>query len=81
MRRKHTLPEFIAVLRKYPWSPVKVLARKAGVRQRQVQKWIREIEVEVRKGRDPDNGRANVMLYAICLPPEKMAAVGHAPAT
>ena len=67
--------DLVVILKRQPWLPQKVLARTLQVDQRLVSTWLRNLEVEVRPGVDPDNGRANVNTYAIALPKRKRRAL------
>lgn len=69
------LLEFVDFLKKNPRLPVKVIAMKTGVHPRNVQKFLRQIEVAELRGNDPLNGRKNVILYQIQLPKEKAKAL------
>lgn len=65
------LLEFVDFLKKNPRLPVKVIAMKTGCHPRNVQKFLKQIEVAELRGNDPLNGRKNVILYQIQLPKEK----------
>ena len=69
--RKNVL-DFANLLRKRPWLPVKVLAKEFGCGTRSVQKFLAQLHVVKKRGTDPVNGRANVILYAIELPKDKL---------
>ncbi len=69
------LLEFADFLRRNPRLPVKVIAQRIGSHQRNVQKFLSQLEVVEHRGRDPINNRRNVKLYEIQLPEEKRNAV------
>lgn len=71
MRRKHLLLDIAQLLKANPWQPVKVLSKKSRICQQNLSRLLRELEVECRLGVDPVNGRKNVKLFAIKLPPYK----------
>lgn len=74
MHRRNIL-DLILILKREPWQPQKTLARRLNIDQRLLSSWLRQIEVAVRPGKDPDNGRNNVNTYAIRLPQEKRRAL------
>lgn len=67
--------EFAKFVRENPRLPVKVIANRLGCHPRNVQKFLKQIEVVELRGNDPINGRRNVKLYEICLPDEKRKAL------
>ncbi len=67
--------EVVSFLKRNPCLPVKVIADRLDCHPRNVQKWLSQLEVRESRGRDPVNGRANVKLYSIALPPEKREAL------
>lgn len=69
------LLEFADFIRRNPRLPVKVIAERLNCHQRNVQKFLSQIEVIEERGRDPVNNRRNVKLYRIELPEEKMEAI------
>ena len=69
------LLEFVDFLKKNPRLPVKVIAMKTGCHPRNVQKFLKQIEVAELRGIDPLNGRKNVILYQIQLPEQKLKAL------
>lgn len=69
------LLEFVSFLRANPRLPVKVIAERVGCHPRNVQKWLKQIEVVEVRGRDPINNRENVKLYEVSLPDEKRKAL------
>ena len=71
----HTVLDFIALLKKKPWMPIKILAAEMGTHDKQIHKWIRLTEVKSKYGPDPITGRNGVKLYAISLPKEKKACL------
>ena len=75
MMRRRNILEFAGYLRKHPWQPIKLLARGFECDPHQIQKWLPELEVKIKLGVDPENGRKNVQLFAIVLPRAKAAAL------
>lgn len=69
------LLEFVDFLKRNPRLPVKVIAMKTGCHPRNVQKFLKQIEVAELRGNDPINGRRNVKLFEIQLPKEKQKAL------
>lgn len=69
------LLEFVSFMRENPRLPVKVIANRLGCHQRNVQKFLSQIEVREVRGCDPINGRRNVKLYEVALPAEKRRAL------
>lgn len=69
------LLEFADFIRRNPRLPVKVISQRCGCHPRNVQKFLKQIEVVELRGRDPINNRRNVKLYEIALPEEKRLAV------
>lgn len=69
------LLEFATFVRQNPRLPVKVLAERLGCHPRNVQKFLSQLEVVEVRGNDPVNGRRNVRLYEVRLPPEKRKAL------
>lgn len=75
MSHRRNILDLVMILKREPWQPQKVLARKLNMDQRLLSSWLRQIEVEVRPGTDPDTGRVNVKTYAIALPETKRRAL------
>jgi len=69
------LLEFAKVVRENPRLPVKVIAERLRCHPRNVQNFLKQIEVVELRGRDPINGRRNVKLYEVRLPDEKRKAL------
>ena len=75
MSQRRNILDLVMILKREPWLPQKVLARKLNMDQRLLSQWLRQLEVTVRPGHDPDNGRSNVKTYAIELPSDKRRAL------
>lgn len=69
------LLEFASFLRENPRMSVASMADKIGCHQKNVQKFLAQLEVKKVRGNDPVTGRKNVNLYEIKLPREKQKAV------
>lgn len=67
--------EFANFVRNNPRLPVKVIADRLNCHPRNVQRYLKQIEVVEIRGNDPINGRRNVKLYEIRLPDEKRKAL------
>ena len=72
---RHSLSEFLGVIRANPNSTVSFLARKVGVESRSVYKFLNQLEVVAKKGQCPETGRNGVQLWSVRLPKEKRAAL------
>lgn len=76
MKRGTGIFQLMRYMRSHPSpQPVKCLAAGVGCHIRQIQDWLPQLEVKVKRGRDPVNNRKNVKLYSIVLPSEKAAAL------
>lgn len=69
------LLEFASFLKNNPGSSVPSMADKIGCHQKNVQKFLSQLEVKKVRGVDPATGRKGVNLYEIKLPKEKQKAV------
>jgi len=70
-----TLLEFASFLRDNPGSSVPSMADKIGCHQKNIQKFLAQLEVKKVRGVDQVTGRNGVNLYEIKLPKEKQKAV------
>lgn len=69
------LLEFASFLRDNPGNSVASMADRVGCHQKNIQKFLAQLEVKKSRGVDPATGRKNVNLYEIRLPKEKQKAV------
>jgi DNA-binding Lrp family transcriptional regulator len=67
--------DFVVFIRSNPRLPVKVIAERLNCHPRNVQKYLKKIEVVELRGNDPINGRRNVKLYEVRLPAVKRKAL------
>lgn len=67
--------EIAAALLAHPNQSVKTLAKIVGCHQRQIQFALPDLCVAESRGRDPENGRANVKLFCVRLPKIKRKAL------
>lgn len=72
---RHSLSEFLDVIRANPNSTVSFLARKVGCEPRSIQKFLKQLEVVGVVGRCPETGRGGVKLWSVKLPKEKQKAL------
>jgi hypothetical protein len=74
-KKPNRLLEFIETMRRNPWQSKGVYASLMNCSTRLIDKWITEVEVEFKKGRDPITGHGGVRLWNIKLPQEKVEAI------
>ena len=67
--------DVIRVLKKSSPLTMKGIAKKLGSNDRTIRNILQDLEVRETRGRDPDNGRANVKFFSIELPKVKREAL------
>lgn len=67
--------EFAKLVRAYPGQSILRLSELAECSVKNCEKFLRQLETNVKKGRDPVTGRRGVKLYSLALPKAKRAAL------